>query len=108
MLVIKHLQYDTMEPLTTDISIILDQIKILTENNDIPVNDEFNSFMEFHTYLENSSAEIKAGNKESLKKLGILFLPTGFLQDVSILNGWSETYLKLAEEFDRIANEIYN
>ena len=32
----------------------------------------------------------------------ILFGPTGPLQEISIANGWSEVYMKLAEEYDKL------
>lgn len=33
----------------------------------------------------------------------ILFAPTGPVQEISIANGWSEVFLKLAEEYDELA-----
>ena len=30
----------------------------------------------------------------------LLFAPTGPLQEISLSNGWAETFLKLAEEYD--------
>ncbi|MGB8353407.1 MAG: hypothetical protein WCD79_05930 [Chthoniobacteraceae bacterium] len=33
----------------------------------------------------------------------LLFAPTGALQEISIVNGWSEIYLKLAAEYDALA-----
>lgn len=34
------------------------------------------------------------------KYWNILFAPTGPVQEISLSNGWAETFLKLAEEFD--------
>jgi hypothetical protein len=33
----------------------------------------------------------------------ILFAPTGAIQEIAIANGWSETYMKLAKEYDGLA-----
>ena len=32
----------------------------------------------------------------------VLFAPTGPIQEISISNGWSEVYLKLAEQYDKL------
>jgi len=32
----------------------------------------------------------------------LLYAPTGALQEISISNGWSEVFLKLADEFDSL------
>lgn len=39
--------------------------------------------------------------------VSILFAPTGPLQEVSISSGWSDTYLKLAERFDKVEKQIW-
>jgi hypothetical protein len=33
----------------------------------------------------------------------ILFAPTGHIQEIAMQNGWHETYMKLAAEFDELA-----
>jgi len=41
--------------------------------------------------------------EEGLPKYwGLLYVPTGPLQEISISNGWAEAFLKLAEEFDSL------
>lgn len=47
------------------------------------------------------SVFFKSG-KRLPKYWSILFAPTGPIQEVAIANGWSEIYLKLSEEFDRL------
>ena len=37
-----------------------------------------------------------------LEHLKLLFAPTGSLQELSIIGGWAEEYLRLAAEMDRI------
>ena len=34
----------------------------------------------------------------------ILFAPTGPIQEIAISNGWHDPYMKLAEEFDKLAH----
>jgi len=57
---------------------------------------------ELRAELEKYAGELKAGNKNCLYQLHILFLPTSDLQEHSLMNGWSEIYLRLADAFDNI------
>ncbi len=36
----------------------------------------------------------------------LLYAPTGPLQEIAMANGWSDEYLKLAEEFDSLQSQI--
>ena len=47
-------------------------------------------------------AEVRNGDASCLKELELLFLPTAVLQEHSIQNGWSNEYLVLAAQFDRL------
>jgi len=38
----------------------------------------------------------------------ILFAPTGAIQEVALANGWSDTYMKLAEEYDGLAYLLHD
>lgn len=49
--------------------------------------------------------EIKVGNLKNLKKLQVLFAPTGPIQEISLDNGWGEQFVKLAGEIDRLINQ---
>jgi hypothetical protein len=50
---------------------------------------------------------LEENHKTGLEFFQLLFLPTGTLQEISIQNGWSEEYLKLATEFDTIYERVY-
>jgi hypothetical protein len=52
--------------------------------------------------LENSN------NQQSLEFFQHLFAPTGTFQEISMQNGWSDEYLKLASEFDTLYEKLIN
>jgi hypothetical protein len=85
------------------ISIMQDARKLLA----IPGNDFcYSSWKGEKEALEEVDGIINRLHQELLSDkltLKVLFAPTGPIQEVSMSNGWSETYLKLAENFD---NEI--
>lgn len=65
-----------------------------------------------HTNLANIDAlldlainELQNGRLPNLSDLRLLFAPTGSLQETSLSNGWANTFLMLAEEFDRIIGQ---
>jgi hypothetical protein len=39
--------------------------------------------------------------------VGDLFVPTGVLQELSLANGWSGEFMKLAEDFESVAQRIW-
>jgi hypothetical protein len=49
---------------------------------------------------------LNSGGYQCLDKLSICFAPTGIFQEHSLSNGWSEDYLKLADEFDCLYSKI--
>jgi hypothetical protein len=46
--------------------------------------------------------QFQADDISSLEKIKMLFLPTGTLQEHSICNGWTDEFLNLSTEFDRL------
>lgn len=40
--------------------------------------------------------------------LSVLFTVTGPIQEVSLSSGWAETFLKVAERFDRAEQQLWN
>lgn len=57
--------------------------------------------------LNHFTEKIQEGETTCLDELSIAFAPTSSFQELSIQNGWSDEYLKLAVSFDRIY-ENYN
>lgn len=49
--------------------------------------------------------EIKVGNLKNLKKLQVLFAPTGPIQEISLDNGWGERFVELAGKFDKLIQQ---
>lgn len=64
----------------------------------------FESVDELFKELDVLSEGIKNGELKSLITLSIHFAPTSSFQELSIQNGWSEEYLKIAERFDQISD----
>jgi hypothetical protein len=46
--------------------------------------------------------QLSKGDKSCLTKLNIHFLPTCTFQEHSLMNNWTEEYMKLSEKFDCI------
>jgi hypothetical protein len=53
-----------------------------------------------------SKSEV-AQDKTLLEDVSVLFAPTGPIQEVSLSSGWSETFLKVAERFDRAERQLW-
>jgi hypothetical protein len=80
------------------ISFITDETNVIWADYDTPQD-----------LLKNVKRDLKAlenGDLARLDKLKNYFLPTGTFQEVAISNGWSDEYLELSEEFDRLYNLI--
>ena len=64
---------------------------------------QYETAKEFRDDLDRYVARLKINDKSCLEDLNVLFAPTGSLQEHSISNGWSDEYLRLAEQFDKIS-----
>jgi hypothetical protein len=53
--------------------------------------------------VEAMLAVVEAGDLPDRTSLSVLFAPTGPIQEVSVNSGWADTFLKLAERYDRAA-----
>lgn len=60
----------------------------------------------FRDKLQNIKSEIQNDNSEGLLNLSIEFAPTSSIQEHSMANGWSDEYLSISEEFDKIEELI--
>ncbi len=58
--------------------------------------------------LDNCILEIQNGNMKVIDDLSVEFTVTSSLQEHSLGNGWSDEYLIIAEEFDKIERLIKN
>ena len=50
-------------------------------------------------------AKVRAGEPYDRGELVLQFLPTGFVQETALDNGWSDEYLALAQVVDRATSE---
>ena len=60
--------------------------------------------VEAEKILESELKRLKDGRQFSFfgkSKIKFLFLPTGALQEISIVNGWGDEYLEISEIVDR-------
>jgi hypothetical protein len=51
--------------------------------------------------VEAMLVRVEAGELPDRTSLSVLFAPTGPIQEVSLSSGWADTFLKLAERYDR-------
>lgn len=52
--------------------------------------------------LNRGIESLECGTELNRDELILLFAPTGDLQETAITNGWSDEYLSLSAEFDRL------
>ena len=50
---------------------------------------------------------IENGHIPKRLDVGILFAPTGPIQEVSLSSGWGDTFIKLADKFDEIERILW-
>jgi hypothetical protein len=57
--------------------------------------------------IEGVLARIEAGETPERSSVSVLFAPTGPIQEVSVSSGWGETFLKVAERYDRAEQRVW-
>ena len=57
--------------------------------------------------IEPLIARLEAGDLPDRTSISVLFGPTGPIQEVSVSSGWGETFLKLAERYDRSERRLW-
>lgn len=99
---------DAVEPraLLTDVLRSARELLLLPGNNFdwSPWEDAAAAVAEIDAIL----ALLAAGGLPEHLNLTVLFAPTGPIQEVSVSSGWGETYLKVAERFDRAERLLWN
>jgi hypothetical protein len=73
----------------------------ITDNSDM-VWTSYDSAKELRNELERYIEELQTGDIRCIEKLQMFFLPTASLQEHSISNGWTDEYMRLSENFDRL------
>jgi hypothetical protein len=56
--------------------------------------------------LDSDQKQIELLDFDTLEKIMVEFLPTSTYQELAMSNGWSDEYLKIAENFDSIHKRI--
>src|SRR6266487_3254055 len=88
--------------MTKDLIDIIEKVKRrITDNSDM-VWTSYDNAKELRNELETYIEELQTGDLSCLEKLKTLFLPTATLQEHSISNGWTDEYMRLSENFDRL------
>ena len=85
---------------------ILETIKNWTTDETDTVWAGYDNGKEFLIDLNTDIEKISFCDFETLDKINMEFAPTSTYQEISLSNGWSEDFLKLAEQFDRLYNVI--
>ena len=83
----------------------LDAIKATVEPETELIYSYFESVEKLLEELDVMIEAVKTGELEVLETLSMHFAPTSGFQELSLQNGWSEEYLKLADRFDRICEK---
>ena len=78
---------------------IRDYVSIDGSNVDM---SSFNTSKEIVDVINNHIERLSNSDYTKINELILLFLPTSDFQEISISNGWSEAYLKMATEFDSL------
>ena len=85
---------------------ILQDIKSKITSNTDTIWAGFDSVEIFLNELTQDIENIKLCNFTTLDKVNIEFAVTSTYQELSMSNGWSDHYLKLAEKFDKVYEKI--
>lgn len=102
-----HGTIDASEPYEALIHVLESAIELVQ----IPDNDFCWSYWED---AEQATKEItkllniaKAYTLPERVEVGVLFAPTGPLQEVSLSSGWAEPFLKVAEKYDQVEKLLW-
>lgn len=85
---------------------ILETIKNWTTDETDTVWAGYDNGKEFLIDLNTDIEKMSFCDFETLDKINMEFAPTSTYQEISLSNGWSEDFLKLAEQFDILYNVI--
>lgn len=94
--------------MTPELIAILEAVKArITDDSDL-MWTSFETAKELRDELDIATNQLKDGDYSCLDKLEVYFAPACTFQDHSLQNGWHEEYMKLAEEFDQICEQMEN
>ena len=96
-----------MDNLKSIIDIVKTVRKKIAVDTDI-VWTNYNNVIELQTDIDQNLIALENGDIQALEKFKYLFLPTATFQELSILNGWGEEFLTLADRFEETYEKIKN
>lgn len=85
---------------------ILRQIKTFISQYSDTVWAGFDNANEFLEELNQDIESIETCDYQALQKIHVEFLPTSTYQELSISNGWSDNYIKLSNDFDKLYEKL--
>ena len=89
-----------------DLIIIIEKVKEKLTNDSDMLWTSYETAAELKAELEKYVTALKAGKTNCLDNINKHFLPTSTFQEHSLMNYWTEEYMKSANEFDRIYTAI--
>ena len=91
--------------MTKEITRLIEMLKLIKSRTGKDADTSWSSYddpQELRDELDEYISKLTDGNEEVLDTLNLLFAPTSTFQELSIANDWSDEYLAMAEEFDKI------
>lgn len=95
-------KYDYSPAIAKRLIDIINQVKKNISHDSDMTYCYYNSPSDLIAVLDNYIQEIQRGNIKVIDDLSVEFAATSSLQEHSLGNGWSDEYLIIAEEFDKI------
>ncbi len=87
------------------IELLTELKKRISDDSDVAWT-RFNTVQELRDHIDDFISRLQHGDKDVLNEINIDFAPTSTFQELSISNGWSDDFMKLADQFDRIYKGI--
>jgi hypothetical protein len=79
---------------------ILEKLRVyITDDSDM-MYSAFELPVDLRKEIDDIAGGLRRGDMKKMETAYLDFLPTSAFQEHSMQNGWSDEYLKLAEEFD--------
>jgi len=95
--------------MTKEITRLIEMLKLIKSRTGKDADTSWSSYddpQEIREELDEYISKLTNGNEEVLDTLNLLFAPTSTFQELSIANDWSDEYLAMAEEFDKIFEKL--
>lgn len=95
--------------MTKETTRLIEILKLIKSRTGKDADTSWSSYddpQELRDELDEYISQLTNGDEEVLDTLNLLFAPTSTFQELSIANDWSDEYLTMAEEFDKIFEKI--